>query len=69
MKKKVAAGQQWRCGSCSNILDETFEVDHIIALEHGGSNDITNLRAVCPHCHRKKTVDERLYGPNYSSVN
>jgi hypothetical protein len=60
LKKKVAASQQWKCTSCKNILDETYEVDHIIALEHGGSNDPSNLRALCPHCHRKKTVEERL---------
>jgi hypothetical protein len=61
LKKKVAASQQWRCGGCGNLLDETYEVDHIRALEHGGSNDPSNLRALCPHCHRKKTVNERLY--------
>lgn len=61
LKKKVAAGQQWRCGSCNQMLDETFEVDHVIALDHGGTNDPSNLRALCPHCHRKKTVDERIF--------
>ena len=59
-KKKVAASQQWRCGTCGNTLDETYEVDHRLALFKGGSNDISNLVALCPHCHRKKTVDERL---------
>lgn len=60
MKKKVAASQQWKCGSCSATLDETYEVDHRVALFNGGSNDQSNLVALCPHCHRKKTVDERL---------
>jgi hypothetical protein len=60
MKKKVAAGQQWKCGNCSATLDETYEVDHRVALFNGGSNDPSNLVALCPHCHRKKTVDERL---------
>lgn len=60
LKKKVAASQQWKCASCHSLLDETYEVDHTIALEHGGTNDIHNLRALCPHCHRKKTVAERL---------
>jgi 5-methylcytosine-specific restriction endonuclease McrA len=59
LKKKVAASQQWKCATCNNMLDETYEVDHVIALEHGGSNDPSNLRALCPHCHRKKTVEER----------
>jgi hypothetical protein len=60
LKKKIAASQQWKCGSCKALLDETFEVDHRVALFNGGSNDPENLIALCPHCHRKKTVDERL---------
>jgi predicted restriction endonuclease len=59
-KKKVAASQQWKCGNCGSTLDETYEVDHRIALFKGGSNEIENLVALCPHCHRKKTVEERL---------
>lgn len=60
MKKKVAASQGWKCGACGNMLDETYEVDHKVALFNGGSNDPSNLLALCPHCHRSKTVDERL---------
>lgn len=60
LKKRIAAGQQWRCGACQNLLDETYEVDHRLALFQGGTNDPDNLVALCPHCHRKKTVDERL---------
>lgn len=60
MKKKVAASQQWRCGTCKDTLDETFQVDHILALFNGGSNDESNLVALCPNCHAKKTMAERL---------
>lgn len=60
MKKKVAASQGWKCGTCQKLLDETYEVDHKIALFQGGSNDMHNLLALCPQCHRTKTVDERL---------
>lgn len=59
-KKKVAASQQWKCGHCKATLDETYEVDHIKALFQGGTNDPDNLVALCPNCHRKKTVNERL---------
>ena len=59
-KKKVAASQQWKCGHCGSTLDETYEVDHRIALYKGGTNEMDNLVALCPHCHRKKTVEERL---------
>jgi hypothetical protein len=60
MKKRVAASQQWKCGSCSKTLDETYEVDHRLALFNGGTNDKDNLVALCPHCHRLKSVEERL---------
>lgn len=60
MKKRVAASQEWKCGHCKTLLDETYEVDHILALFNGGSNDMSNLVALCPACHRKKTVDERI---------
>lgn len=61
LKKKVAASQQWKCASCNALLDETYEIDHKIALDHGGTNDPSNLWALCPHCHRKKTVNERIF--------
>lgn len=60
LKKKVAATQQWKCGNCKTTLDETYEVDHRVALFQGGTNDESNLVALCPHCHRKKTVGERI---------
>jgi len=60
LKKKVAANQKWKCGHCINILDASYEVDHILALYKGGSNDEQNLVALCRNCHGKKTVNERL---------
>jgi hypothetical protein len=59
-KKFVASSQNWLCASCKNQLDYTFEVDHTLSLEHGGTNDINNLRALCPSCHRKKTSWENM---------
>lgn len=60
MKKKVAADQQWKCGGCGETLDESYEVDHKLALYKGGSNDAANLVALCRNCHGKKTMAERL---------
>jgi hypothetical protein len=60
LKKKIAAGQQWKCGACTALLDETYEVDHKLALFQGGTNEPENLVALCPNCHRHKTVEERL---------
>ena len=60
MKKKVAADQKWVCGHCSQTLDESYEVDHKLALFQGGTNDLGNLVALCRNCHGKKTMNERL---------
>lgn len=60
MKKTVASNQQWKCGLCHKLLDETYEVDHIIPLYKGGTNDLNNLMALDPHCHRKKTIRDSM---------
>jgi 5-methylcytosine-specific restriction endonuclease McrA len=59
MKMEVAAKQHWKCKHCMDELDETMEIDHIIALCVGGTNEITNLAALCAKCHRRKTNKER----------
>lgn len=55
-KKIVAASQKWKCNSCLNILNASYEIDHIIPLYHGGSNDLNNLQALCRNCHGQKTL-------------
>ena len=58
-KKMVASNQQWKCGgSCNQTLDYTYEIDHHIPLFKGGSNEISNLIALCRNCHGKNTLFE-----------
>jgi hypothetical protein len=59
-KKFVAANQNWLCGDCKHQLPAWFEVDHVIALHNGGSNEVSNLVALCRDCHGKKTAMDRL---------
>ena len=59
-KKYVAAQQNWHCGNCQKQLPAWFEVDHKVRLEHGGSNHIDNLVALCRDCHGEKTAIENL---------
>jgi hypothetical protein len=59
-KKFVASRQNWNCNDCNQQLNAWFEVDHVIRLEHGGSNHIDNLVALCRECHGKKTTIENL---------
>lgn len=64
VKKQVAGKQRFRCATIpsykcpmnSESFDEAgYDIDHIVELRSGGSNDITNLQALCPACHRVKT--------------
>ena len=37
-------------------FDESgYDIDHIVELRSGGSNEVDNLQALCPACHRVKT--------------
>jgi hypothetical protein len=59
-KKFVAWNQNWKCGKCGNQLNAWFEVDHKVRLEHGGTNHVDNLVALCRECHGHKTAVENL---------
>ena len=60
VKKYVASNQYWKCKGCKNLLDETYEIDHILALEDNGTNDLENLQALCRNCHGKKTARNNI---------
>ena len=59
-KKYVASRQNWTCNECGSMLTAWFEIDHITRLEYGGSNDASNLVALCRNCHGKKTAMENM---------
>ena len=59
-KKYVAAQQDWKCMKCNQQLKATFEVDHRIDLQYGGTNHISNLEALCVECHKDKTMQSNL---------
>lgn len=69
-------GSQWQSTRRKVLLRDNFmcqingrgctveagEVDHIKPLAEGGDHSPENLRAVCKHCHAKKTRNEKLRG-------
>lgn len=59
-KKYVAANQNWKCKMCNQTLQATYEVDHIVPLFKGGSNHVSNLRALCRNCHGEKTLNDNF---------
>ena len=57
--KKVAARQGFKCAMCQELLQEDWEIDHIVSLQRGGSNDLNNYQALHKRCHASKTSEEQ----------
>ena len=60
----VAARADYTCEYCRfREVDDVylFHVEHIIALQHGGSSDLQNLAYSCQHYNLRK-------GPNLSGI-
>lgn len=57
-------GDRFVCAYCDDELDlTTAEVDHVIPISKGGSNDRYNLEIVCRECNRvkgSKALDDDL---------
>lgn len=52
--KKQYANQKGFCYYCHKKLDKKYEVDHVIPLSRGGTNDPSNIVIACRPCNRKK---------------
>lgn len=52
---------KYLCKICENagILTEATEVDHIIGVAEGCTDDMSNLRSVCKSCHDRITAIQR----------
>ena len=51
------------CRECGASKDETsLEIDHILPVAKGGTNDIDNLQTLCRECNRMKHTDEWVGG-------
>ena len=58
IKQQIVDNQEHKCGDCKNELSEYFQLDHIIALQFGGTDDESNLMVLCCECHAKKSIKE-----------
>ena len=71
-KQKLLEQQRNKCNLCEELIkcpnDETlgdafgtgkYHIDHIRPLANGGDNSFNNLQAICPSCHREKTMEEK----------
>ena len=48
----VLSRSGYRCTYCGS--DESLEIDHIVPIARRGTNDISNLQALCRPCNRRK---------------
>lgn len=47
--------QKGKCPWCKVSLKAGYHIDHHMPLAKGGSNDIGNIRLLCPDCNRRKS--------------
>lgn len=66
VRHEVFKRDGYRCRECGASRDEgaTLEIDHIIPVANGGTNDIDNLQTLCKKCNRGKYTDEWIGGEN-----
>ncbi len=57
IRAKVLRLRPW-CSECAARGKRTkaTDVDHVVALRRGGTNDINNLMPLCHSCHSRKTA-------------
>ena len=54
-KTHPAINGKYRCCRCGKMFPKAqIDVDHIIPKRLGGTDDISNLQAMCQHCNRSK---------------
>lgn len=70
VRERVRVNQGRHCIYCGVTLNRTnFQVDHIYPVEHGGSNEESNLQATCGSCNARKGVQtDREFRQRYRSV-
>jgi 5-methylcytosine-specific restriction endonuclease McrA len=65
-RRQIAKRQNWLCAGqqCQEAQTkqelQEYDIDHIIPLHLGGTEEPDNLQALCPGCHRRKTDQERI---------
>lgn len=51
LKKKLIEEKGSCCESCGFTVTSILQVHHIVEKSKGGTDDIDNLRLLCPNCH------------------
>lgn len=56
-KKMIKEMSNNICRSCGEWSDQ-LEIDHIVPMWEGGSDDVFNLQPLCVECHKEKSAEE-----------
>ena len=57
IRRRVIRRDESRCVDCGGT--DHLEVDHVVRVADGGTNDERNLQTRCRSCHRIKTAADR----------
>lgn len=64
-RRRVRERAENRCEYCRTRQDDepfiSYQIEHIIAIQHGGNDDEENLALACTHCNLHK-------GPNLAGI-
>jgi 5-methylcytosine-specific restriction endonuclease McrA len=55
VRRYILQRDNYQCQSCGKTQQQAkLQIDHIVALAVGGSNDISNVQTLCSSCNQKK---------------
>ena len=57
LRNKIFLRDKYTC-QCCGVVTMNLELDHIMNVAQGGSDDESNLQSLCVDCHKIKTQRE-----------
>lgn len=59
-RARILIRDSYRCRACGRVVSgHRANVDHIVPLAEGGTDEDSNLQTLCRPCHSVKTVREQ----------
>ncbi|NJL81961.1 MAG: HNH endonuclease [Chloroflexaceae bacterium] len=71
LDRKIRSDAKNRCGYClspQNLVMARLEIEHIIPVSKGGSNDESNLWLACPLCNGHKASKVKAFDPQTKQI-